>query len=105
MALYAFDGTGKEDMADMTQNSNVVWFHKAYAGANKVYLTGVGTGKGPLNVLGLVTGFGGHDRIRSAFTALSKNFAAGDTVVDIVGFSRGAAEAVDFANEVGRQKK
>jgi hypothetical protein len=34
---------------------------------------------------------------------LTKNFMSGDTVVDIVGFSRGAAIAVDFANEVAKQ--
>jgi uncharacterized protein (DUF2235 family) len=104
MALYAFDGTGKTDLPDFTEDSNAVWFYNAYTGANKHYLTGVGTGQGVANILGLVTGFGGHDRIRSAFNALSKNFAAGDTDVDIVGFSRGAAEAVDFANEVAKQK-
>jgi len=103
MALYAFDGTGKSDAPDLTQDSNVVLFYNAYTGANKDYLTGVGSGQGPGKILGLVTGFGGHDRIRNAFVALSNNFAAGDRDIDIVGFSRGAAEAVDFANEVAKQ--
>src|SRR5579863_8171351 len=104
MALYAFDGTGKEDLPDFTTDSNVVWFYNAYTGANKDYLSGVGTAAGPANVLGLVTGFGGHDRIRHALTSLSKNMAAGDRDIDIIGFSRGAAEAVDFANEVAKQR-
>jgi uncharacterized protein (DUF2235 family) len=105
MALYAFDGTGKTDnVKDLATDSNVVLFYNAYTGKNKDYLTGVGTtSKGIPDVLGLVTGFGGHDRIRHALTSVSNNFKAGDTDVDIVGFSRGAAEAVDFANEVAKQ--
>jgi uncharacterized protein (DUF2235 family) len=104
MALYAFDGTGKTDVPDSPTDSNVVLFYNAYSGNNKCYMTGVGTtSKGIPDVLGLVTGFGGHDRIRHALTTLVNNFKAGDTDVDIVGFSRGAAEAVDFANEVAKQ--
>ncbi|HTA47233.1 MAG TPA: DUF2235 domain-containing protein [Bryobacteraceae bacterium] len=105
MALYAFDGTGKTDVPDFSVDSNVVWFYNAYTGANKVYLTGVGTAPGPAKVLGLITGFGGHDRIRHALSEVSKNFQAGDRDIDIVGFSRGAAEAVDFANEIAKQTK
>lgn len=105
MALYAFDGTGKTDSTtNLASDSNVVLFYNAYTGQNKDYLTGVGTGAGPANVLGLVTGFGGHDRIRHALTSLTKNLGAGDHDIDIVGFSRGAAEAVDFANEIAKQK-
>ena len=102
MALYAFDGTGKSDVPDMTQDSNIVLFKNAYTG-QKNYFPGVGTGHGPANVLGLTTGFGGHDRIRDAFRALTSNLTAGDRDIDIIGFSRGAAEAVDFANEIAKQ--
>jgi uncharacterized protein (DUF2235 family) len=47
-----------------------------------------------------VAGVGGHIRIHEASNALKRNFAAGDKEVDIIGFSRGAALALNFANEV-----
>ena len=39
-------------------------------------------------------------RLEQAIDRLENNFETGDTVVDIVGFSRGAALAVSFANEL-----
>ncbi len=103
MALYAFDGTWNSDKPETAKDTNVVWFYNAYTG-KKHYWSGVGTRLGFLGKLaGGITGAGGHQRIREALIELTKNFAAGDTVVDIVGFSRGAAVAVDFANEVSKQ--
>jgi uncharacterized protein (DUF2235 family) len=103
MALYAFDGTWNSDKPGIEKDTNVVWFHNAYKGTKR-YWAGVGTRFGVLGQLvGGITGAGGHDRIREGLDELKKNFAAGDTLVDIVGFSRGAAIAVDFANEVAKQ--
>jgi len=103
MALYAFDGTWNSDKPGTDHDTNVVWFHDAYSGPKR-YWPGVGTRFGVLGkIVGGVTGAGGHDRIREALDELKKNFAIGDNVVDVVGFSRGAALAVHFANKVGEQ--
>lgn len=100
MALYAFDGTWNEDEADEGQNTNVNKFFKSYDAA-KFYLEGVGTRKGFVGkVLGGVTGAGGKVRIREAIAAARQHFDAGDRTVDIIGFSRGAALALHFANEL-----
>jgi hypothetical protein len=47
-----------------------------------------------------VFGIGGHRRVREGMRRLRNNLRAGDQVVDIVGFSRGAGIAVSFANEL-----
>jgi len=102
MALYAFDGTWNSDQPSSEKDTNVAWFYSAYTGTKR-YWSGVGTRFGLLGRLaGGITGAGGHQRIREGLVELTKNFMAGDTTVDIVGFSRGAAIAVDFANEVSR---
>ncbi len=103
MALYAFDGTWDSDQPNTAKDTNVVWFFNAYTG-KKRYWSGVGTRFGFAGkIAGGITGAGGHDRIREGLEELRANFVAGDRIVDIVGFSRGAALAVDFANEVARQ--
>src|SRR5258707_7750526 len=103
MALYAFDGTWNSDKPDTANDTNVVWFRDAYTGPKR-YWTGVGTRFGVVGKLaGGITGAGGHERIEEGLKELAANFAKGDTVVDVVGFSRGAAIAVDFANEVAKQ--
>src|SRR6185503_8868528 len=45
-------------------------------------------------------GIGGHQRVRQAMDRLENNIEAGDSNVDIIGFSRGAALALSFANEI-----
>ena len=112
MALYAFDGTGNEDQELDARDSNVVDFFEAYIDPKKngdpdkshgsLYLKGIGTraktfvGRGPAEAFGI----GGHRRIRQAMDRLENNMEVGDTMVDVVGFSRGAALAMSFANEV-----
>lgn len=109
MALYAFDGTGNEDEDNDT---NVLEFFRAYDDPLKnddpdlergsLYLKGIGTlartpiGEGVAEAFGI----GGHDRVKQAIRRLGRNLAAGDTTVDVVGFSRGAALAVSFANRI-----
>jgi uncharacterized protein (DUF2235 family) len=103
MALYAFDGTWNSDKPGADQDTNVVWFSNAYTGPKR-YWTGVGTRFGFIGkAFGGINGAGGLERIKAALGELKKNFAAGDTVVDVVGFSRGAALAVHFANKAGEQ--
>ena len=100
MALYAFDGTSKDDDDEDANDSNVVRFARAYRG-RRVYRSGVGTRYGAIGkVLGGWMGVGLHQRIDEAKSELRKNLARGDRIIDVVGFSRGAAAALDFANVV-----
>ena len=102
MALYAFDGTWNQekDAGRYDLNTNVVRFKDLYSGT-KFFYKGVGTKHGTLGKLfGGAFGVGGHERIEEAKHDIAKQFAVGDRVIDIVGFSRGAALAVDFANVI-----
>jgi hypothetical protein len=105
MALYAFDGTWNtaKDSEDLTyQNTNVFRFYQAYHRRSQTqdfYLPGVGTRFDFLGkVLGGVFGLGELPRINEAYDRLCQAWAAGDTVIDIVGFSRGAATTLDFCH-------
>ena len=112
MALYAFDGTGNEDRDGTERDSNVLHFFNAYqdplknsdpkADRGSLYLEGIGiranTGIGE-KVAGAF-GFGAQARLKDARRRVEHNLEAGDLDVDIVGFSRGAALAIDFANHV-----
>lgn len=104
MALYAFDGTWNEDEEGEGRDTNVVKMVNAY-GSDTFYLEGVGTRLGFLGKLfGGIAGAGGKLRIREALEALDKNFDKGDYTIDVIGFSRGAAMALHFANEVKEEK-
>ncbi len=107
MALYAFDGTWnsvKDNEDPQYVNTNVVRFYRAYQQASNTddfYLAGVGTrfdvvGK----VLGGVFGLGELPRLDEAYDHLCRAWAAGDHVIDIVGFSRGAATTLDFCHRI-----
>jgi len=65
------------------------------------YYVGVGTAWWTKAVGGL-TGAGGQNRIDQAYQDLIGQLAKGDCKIDIVGFSRGSAEAREFANKIGR---
>ena len=115
MALYAFDGTGQEDREDSGRDSNVVDFFSAYHDPQKnddpkkevgsLYLKGIGRRAETFigRQFGEAFGIGGHQRVRQAMNRLQNNREAGDAAIDIVGFSRGAALALSFANEIDRQ--
>ena len=112
MALYGFDGTGNEGLDDPGGDTNVLDFFRGYEGGRmsddpavplgSLYLKGIGARA--RTFVGHMTaeafGIGGHRRVRQAIDRLENNFEAGDTVVDVVGFSRGAALALSFANEL-----
>lgn len=115
MALYAFDGTGNQNEELDEKDSNVVDFFNAYIDPLKnddpdeergsLYLKGIGRrartifGRGPAEIFGL----GGHKRVRQAMARLENNIDAGDDTIDIVGFSRGAALAMSFANNIDKE--
>ncbi|MFN8060510.1 MAG: DUF2235 domain-containing protein [Vicinamibacterales bacterium] len=104
MALYAFDGTWNKDKPGSEHDTNVIWFRDAYPGAF-AYQEGIGTKFGLLGKLaGGITGAGGRERISAMKQALKKNFAGGDTTIHIIGFSRGAALALHFANQIAKGK-
>ncbi len=105
MALYAFDGTCNEDEEGTDRDSNVVKFRDAYIGST-FYLAGVGTRLGWIGKFaGGLFGLGGRRRVKEAMEALDTNFQKGDRVIDIVGFSRGAAIARHFANQVMEEER
>jgi uncharacterized protein (DUF2235 family) len=112
MALYAFDGTGNEDEAFDT---NALEFFRAFRDPLKnddpkqpigsLYLKGIGTRAQTRtgDLLAQKWGLGGHRRVREALDRLENNQAAGDTEIHVVGFSRGAALALSFANEIAHK--
>jgi T6SS, Phospholipase effector Tle1-like, catalytic domain len=107
MALYAFDGTWnstKEGDDPAYQNTNVVRFYEAYknnSGTHDFYVAGVGTRFDVAGrVAGGVFGLGELPRIDEAYDHLCQQWAAGDRVIDIVGFSRGAATTLDFCHRI-----
>ena len=113
MALYAFDGTGdrwdKKSPITPTAKTkkgryltNVVFFYKEYVGSglHAEYFPGVGSSISILDrVLGGAFGFGALGIANRAFGKLKANFRKGDNVIDIVGYSRGAAIARVFADK------
>lgn len=105
MTLYAFDGTWNSAMLDdnveQENETNVASFSEAYTHENKWYVPGPGTRFGKVGrILGGVTGMGSFSRVKEAYNQLCRDWEAGDTTIDIVGFSRGAALALDFANKI-----
>lgn len=120
MALYAFDGTWNsvaKNQGEYGKNTNVVKFAELYDGRLSVmrkegepakrtldddfYRSGVGTRLGVIGkIFGGALGFGGHARIAEAKRSVAEHFARGDEVIDIVGFSRGAALALHFTNSL-----
>lgn len=114
MAIYGFDGTwNRRDGADVvdhlsspgrsvnrdTIETNVRRICEFYPDGRAVYLEGVGTRFGGVGrVFGGAFGLGGRHRIRKMYRELCKRFADGDQTIELVGFSRGAALAIHFAN-------
>lgn len=116
MALYAFDGTGQKDddpELENTVDTNVARFLFAYRPSDRDlpiddrhnhYQRGVGSSGLLRKALGGISGFGGRTFIRRALDKLKHNIDRNDTVIDVVGFSRGAALALDFVNEIAKGK-
>ena len=100
--LIAFDGTWNSDRPGTEQDTNVCWFARAYTDTNKRYLPGVGTRFGFLGrAIGGMTGAGGRTRISEALEFVHMNRRQQEPV-DVVGFSRGAALALHFCNQLAK---
>ncbi len=111
MALYAFDGTWNEEKTGddaQATNTNVVRFHRAYTkntNDGNFYVAGVGTRFDAVGrVVGGVFGVGELPRLNEAYDHLCRRWAEGDTTIDIVGFSRGAATTLDFCHIIQSRK-
>ena len=98
LVLYAFDGTGnyKNILGGYT---NVYRLYTLY-NAKRHYMRGVGTGGSFDQIHGGITGYGGKARLKAMLRALIQEYKNGNTVIDIIGFSRGAALAREFANMI-----
>ena len=131
LILYAFDGTENTNVQSWLDEhngsaSNVVKFVKAYQGGGEVahYITGVGTdyigNDGYPNIISKSYdhvgvpdrggNFSGPDRIDRMIQYLNNDAGAQTDhslamEVDIVGFSRGGAEARDFANQIAKNTR
>jgi uncharacterized protein (DUF2235 family) len=106
MALYAFDGTWNREHPEneVARNTNVKRFFDLYEGTRNVYVAGVGTRLGVVGrLIGGVFGAGGFSRLDDMYRSLCANYVAGHTRINLVGFSRGAALALDFANRIAKK--
>jgi hypothetical protein len=92
--------------------TNVVFFYKEYikSGLHAEYFPGVGSGALFTTEIGITLdfifggafGIGAQGIMNQAFDKLKKNFDNDDKIIDIVGYSRGAAIACMFANKIFR---
>ena len=115
MALFAFDGTNQDDRDTgsgweaVSSDTNIFRFYSAYQGyvagtcVNCDYVPGVGTRFGVLGrAVGGAFGVGWLDRVAESYDALCAGYEQ-DSTIDIIGFSRGAAIALDFANKIAER--
>ena len=121
MAVYAFDGTWNfRDLKDAiltaqpsqygadasfrrdTGETNVHRFREFIGRERCEYLQGVGTRFSLLGrLIGGAFGAGAKWRVRKMYRSLCERYQVkGDRDIDIIGFSRGAATAVHFANVI-----
>lgn len=108
MALYAFDGTWNDSSApdaerDARKDTNVHRFRVLYE-ETVFYESGVGTRYGIIGkLIGGATGAGARRRIDEQFLKLEQQFAAGDTTIDVIGYSRGAAIGRMFVQRIEQE--
>jgi RHS repeat-associated protein len=105
-ALYAFDGTwnfATETVNGVPAPTNVRRFYDVYDSGQAFYYPGVGNSDqhGPImQTFEGATGAGSAAIRSQAYSALVQNYNAGDHNIDIVGFSRGAANAMEFTHTI-----
>jgi uncharacterized protein (DUF2235 family) len=109
MALYAFDGTWNSihDGEEADRNTNVKRLCEMYTLPDTVgpfYLAGVGTRFGKVGrAIGGVFGAGADRRVDEMYKFVCDTYAAGHKDIEIIGFSRGAALALDLVNLLHRK--
>ena len=107
MALYAFDGTWNDSSRpdserNVEKDTNVHRFRELYDQRERVcYVDGIGSRYGLIGkYVGGALGVGANRRISEQFLQLKENFRNGNTTIDIVGYSRGAAIARMFVHTI-----
>jgi len=93
LALYAFDGTG----TIYETKTNVAILHSKYIGIAE-YEEGAGS-RWYNSIFGGIFGAGGSNRLNSMYRKLVIDYPKDDKI-DIIGFSRGASLAREFANRI-----
>ena len=105
LLLYAFDGTGNDSVRDYKEGeyTNVYILYKAYPD-DVFFAPGPGSDFGTV-IYGGATGAGSGSRLNDAYEHFKKYYQpernSDGTIIasiDIIGFSRGAAIAREFAN-------
>ncbi|PWQ93540.1 phospholipase effector Tle1 domain-containing protein [Leucothrix arctica] len=103
--VYGFDDTGKN--IKFGQKTNVFHFIEQYKKSNKngkaFYAAGVGSSYeggnfNPLNYAGKMTGVGGRKIVNDMYDELVKNYKNDHKGIVLIGYSRGAALAREFAH-------
>lgn len=112
LILFAFDGTGNSRNPPKGDAiSNVLKFYEAYdtnLNGQRYYITGIGTTDENMSVKGdVLDGTGFDERVQLGFKFLD-DFLRGDAGkgpldIDVVGFSRGGAEARVWVNKLVTQ--
>jgi len=97
LALYAFDGTGNDKDDPSRMPTHVAALYEMYT-KEKWYMYGLGTRD--YSTLGNLVGLGAALRIDQMWSLFEASYKAGDKEIDIIGFSRGAATAREFANRI-----
>ena len=107
--LFAFDGTGNDDSnligwgADAKTNVSFLrTYHDGFNPGESYYQAGVATGGLIDYVAGIATGLGSRKRVNNALDKLDTLIqkSTWNRIIDVVGFSRGAAAAREFVNDV-----
>lgn len=110
LVLFAFDGTGN-DKTDPARLSNVARMDEQYMSGERFYITGPGTKDPATGIEYSGTTIGdvmfahtGKARIAAMIKYLDEHASQVDDKevidIDITGFSRGSAQARDFANQI-----
>lgn len=99
LAAYAFDGTGNNRHDPSKPETHVANLLGLYEGSRNYY-PGVGSGGPADEVVGGLTGFRARARLQDAYWDLVKQYNENDKEIVILGFSRGAAMAREFANMI-----
>jgi RHS repeat-associated protein len=104
-SFFAFDGTGnypteRDKGSILPTPTNPEKMYEASLDPHRHYEIGVGTGIPGISLPGQAFGAGMGSRIRQAMSELEDDRKHSDYQVDIVGFSRGGIEAIEFANRI-----